>query len=139
MNKWIKNFACAISVMGCAFVLGCDDDSSTVSPRPDDIPASSVIDDGTSSAVNPGSSDALSSAVVESSSSVSVPSKFCLFSMVTKTGYYPMVVTTGVTSICLPLAECDTSLIEQEKTCDTPNGTAQIFGRFSMSCSNIVR
>lgn len=169
MKNWVRIFACAVSVMGCAFVLGCDDDSSSVAPRPDDIPASSAIDVGTSSAVNPGSSDAISSAVVESSSSVSVPSKFCHFSMVTKTGYYPMVVTTGVTSICLPLAECDTSLInlgfaycyeeqatpegcftevtvtekdvceEQEKTCDTPNGTAQIFGRFSMSCSNIVR
>ena len=28
MNKWARNFASAISVMSCAFVLGCGDDSS---------------------------------------------------------------------------------------------------------------
>ena len=169
MKKWVRNFACAVSVMGCAFVLGCDDDSSSVSPRPDDVPLSSAIDDGNSSAVNPESSDALSSEIAESSSSAAAPSKFCHFAMTTKTGYYPMAVTTGVTSICLPLASCDTTLInlgfakcyeeqatvegcftdvkiteveecaEQDKTCVTPNGTAYIHGRFNMNCSNIVR
>jgi len=89
--------------------------------------------------------------------------------MTTHTGYYPMAVTTGVTSICLPLASCDTSLINlgfaqcyedhatvegcfskvaiteveecdvQEKSCETPNGTAYIYGRFNMNCGNIVR
>jgi hypothetical protein len=89
--------------------------------------------------------------------------------MVTKTGYYPMAVTTGVTSICLPLADCDTSLINlgfaqcyeeqatvegcftnvtvteveecepKEKSCESHNGTIYISGRFSMNCGNIPR
>ena len=176
MNKWIKNFACVFSVMGCAFALGCGDDSSSVAPPQGSTPVSSAAVDGagSSAVVNPGSSDALSSvtpssAVVESSSSVAAPAKFCNFSMVTKTGYYPMAVTTGVTSICLPLADCDTSLINlgfaqcyeeqatvegcftnvtvteveecepKEKSCESRNGTIYISGRFSMNCGNIPR
>ena len=111
----------------------------------------------------------MSSAVEESSSSEALPTTLCKFTLVTQTGYYPMAVTTGVTSICLPLASCDTSLINlgfaqcyedhatvegcfsnvtvteveecevQEKSCETPNGTAYIYGRFSMYCGNIVR
>ena len=167
MNKWVRNFAYAFSVMGCAFVIGCGDDSSSVAPSQGPTP-------GYSAETASGSSDALSSAtsssaVVESSSSVAAPAKYCNFSMVTKTGYYPMAVTTGVTSICLPLADCDTSLINlgfahcyeeqatvegcytnvtvteveecepKEKSCESRNGTIYISGRFSMNCGNIVR
>lgn len=165
MNKWVRNFACAFSVMGCAFVIGCSDDSSSVAPSQGPTP-------GYSAEITPGSSDASvtpSSAVIESSSSVAAPAKFCNFSMVTKTGYYPMAVTTGVTSICLPLADCDTSLINlgfahcyeeqatvegcfanvtvteveecepKEKSCESSNGTIYISGRFSMNCSSIPR
>ena len=176
MKKWFRNFLCAVSVMGCVFVLGCDDDSSSVAPSQDSTPASSAVTDGlgSSAVLTSGSSDALSSvtlssSVAESSSSVAAPAKFCHFAMTTHTGYYPMAVTTGVTSICLPLASCDTSLINlgfaqcyedhatvegcfsnvtvteveecevQEKSCETPNGTAYIYGRFSMYCGNIVR
>ena len=176
MKKWVRNFACAISITGCVLVFGCGDDSSSVAPSQDSTPASSAVTDGlgSSAVVTSGSSDAissvtLSSAVVESSSSVAAPTKLCNFAMTTHTGYYPMAVTTGVTSICLPLASCDTTLInlgfakcyeeqatvegcftdvkiteveecaEQDKTCVTPNGTAYIYGRFNMNCSNIVR
>lgn len=176
MKKWVRNFACAISITGCVLVFGCGDDSSSVAPSQGSAPTSSAVTDGlgSSAVVTSGSSDAhssvtLSSAVVESSSSVAAPTKLCHFAMTTHTGYYPMAVTTGVTSICLPLASCDTSLINlgfaqcyedhatvegcfsnvtvteveecevQEKSCETPNGTAYIYGRFSMNCSSIPR
>jgi len=174
MKKWVRNFACAISITGCVLVFGCGDDSSSVAPSQDPASTSSSTLEGFSAVVAPGSSDAissvtLSSAVIESSSSVAAPAKFCNFSMVTKTGYYPMAVTTGVTSICLPLADCDTSLINlgfahcyeeqatvegcfanvtvteveecepKEKSCESSNGTIYISGRFSMNCSSILR
>lgn len=174
MRKWVRNFACAISITGCVLVFGCGDDSSSVAPSQDPASTSSSTLEGFSAVVAPGSSDAissvtLSSAVIESSSSVAAPAKFCNFSMVTKTGYYPMAVTTGVTSICLPLADCDTSLINlgfahcyeeqatvegcfanvtvteveecepKEKSCESSNGTIYISGRFSMNCSSIPR
>lgn len=176
MKKWVRNFACAISITGCVLVFGCGDDSSSVAPSQDSTQVSSAVTDGlgSSAVVTSGSSDAissvtLSSAVIESSSSVAAPAKFCNFSMVTKTGYYPMAVTTGVTSICLPLADCDTSLINlgfahcyeeqatvegcfanvtvteveecepKEKSCESSNGTIYISGRFSMNCSSIPR
>lgn len=174
MKKWVRNFACAISITGCVLVFGCGDDSSSVAPSQDPASTSSSTLEGFSGVVAPGSSDAissvtLSSAVIESSSSVAAPAKFCNFSMVTKTGYYPMAVTTGVTSICLPLADCDTSLINlgfahcyeeqatvegcfanvtvteveecepKEKSCESSNGTIYISGRFSMNCSSILR
>ena len=168
MKNWVRNFACAISITGCVLVFGCGDDSSSVAPSQDPASTSS------SAVVAPGSSDAissvtLSSAVVESSSSVAAPTKLCNFAMTTHTGYYPMAVTTGVTSICLPLADCDTSLINlgfahcyeeqatvegcfanvtvteveecepKEKSCESSNGTIYISGRFSMNCSSIPR
>ena len=174
MKNWVRNFACAISITGCVLVFGCGDDSSSVAPSQGSAPTSSSAVEGSSAVVAPGSSDAissvtLSSAVIESSSSVAAPAKFCNFSMVTKTGYYPMAVTTGVTSICLPLADCDTSLINlgfahcyeeqatvegcfanvtvteveecepKEKSCESSNGTIYISGRFSMNCSSIPR
>ena len=176
MKKWVRNFACAISITGCVLVFGCGDDSSSVAPSQDSTPASSAVTDGlgSSAVVTSGSSDAissvtLSSAVIESSSSVAAPTKLCHFAMTTHTGYYPMAVTTGVTSICLPLASCDTSLINlgfaqcyedhatvegcfsnvtvteveecepKEKSCESSNGTIYISGRFSMNCSSIPR
>lgn len=174
MKKWVRNFACVISITGCVLVFGCGDDSSSVAPSQDPASTSSSAVEGSSAVVAPGSSGALSSvtlssAVIESSSSVAAPAKFCNFSMVTKTGYYPMAVTTGVTSICLPLANCDTSLINlgfahcyeeqatvegcfanvtvneveecepKEKSCESSNGTIYISGRFSMNCSSILR
>jgi hypothetical protein len=174
MKKWVRNFACAISITGCVLVFGCGDDSSSVAPSQGSAPTSSSAVEGFSAVVAPGSSDAissvtLSSAVIESSSSVAAPAKFCHFAMTTHTGYYPMAVTTGVTSICLPLASCDTSLINlgfaqcyedhatvegcfsnvtvteveecepKEKSCESSNGTIYISGRFSMNCSSIPR
>ena len=174
MKKWVRNFACAISITGCVLVFGCGDDSSSVAPSQGSAPTSSSAVEGFSAVVAPGSSDALSSvtlssAVVESSSSVAAPTKLCHFAMTTHTGYYPMAVTTGVTSICLPLASCDTSLINlgfaqcyedhatvegcfsnvtvteveecepKEKSCESSNGTIYISGRFSMNCSSIPR
>ena len=174
MKKWVRNFACAISITGCVLVFGCGDDSSSVAPSQGSAPTSSSAVEGFSAVVAPGSSDAissvtLSSAVIESSSSVAAPTKLCHFAMTTHTGYYPMAVTTGVTSICLPLASCDTSLINlgfaqcyedhatvegcfsnvtvteveecevQEKSCESSNGTIYISGRFSMNCSSIPR
>ena len=174
MKKWVRNFACAISITGCVLVFGCGDDSSSVAPSQGSAPTSSSAVEGSSAVVAPGSSGALSSvtpssAVIESSSSVAAPAKFCHFAMTTHTGYYPMAVTTGVTSICLPLASCDTSLINlgfaqcyedhatvegcfsnvaiteveecepKEKSCESSNGTIYISGRFSMNCSSIPR
>lgn len=174
MKKWVRNFACAISITDCVLVFGCGDDSSSVAPSQGSAPTSSSAVEGFSAVVAPGSSDAissvtLSSAVIESSSSVAAPTKLCHFAMTTHTGYYPMAVTTGVTSICLPLASCDTSLINlgfaqcyedhatvegcfsnvtvteveecevQEKSCESSNGTIYISGRFSMNCSSIPR
>ena len=172
MNKWIWNFACAVSVMSGAFVVGCDDDSSA-SPQQDMAPFSSDANDlGLSSDGLPFSSASLnpiSSAVVESSSSAAVPLKLCHFAMTTKTGYYPMAVITSVASVCLPLADCDTSLVnlgfehcyeeqatvegcfttvaateveecdKYEKTCETPNGTAYLYRPSNKNCFNIVR
>ena len=174
MKNWVRNFACAISITGCVLVFGCGDDSSSVAPSQDPASTSSSAVEGFSAVVAPGSSGALSSvtlssSVAESSSSVAAPAKLCHFAMTTHTGYYPMAVTTGVTSICLPLASCDTSLINlgfaqcyedhatvegcfsnvtvteveecepKEKSCESSNGTIYISGRFSMNCSSIPR
>lgn len=101
------------AAVACAFMTACDDDESFAPTQGGDNPSSSGTEPGVSSATdNPAlSSEALSS-VVESSSSVAAPKTLCHISLVTKTGIEPMVVTTGVTSVCLPLENCDVEAVD---------------------------
>lgn len=120
MNKKFLKLAGMLSI--ALFVGGllaaCDDDSTTA-PNTDGVGLSS------SAEAIPQSSDALyssealqgissaemSSAVEESSSSEALPTTLCKFTLVTQTGYYPMAIITGVTTLCLPMAECDSSAL----------------------------
>ena len=120
MNKMVLNFAGMLSValLAGSLLAACDDDSSTapntdnaalsssteVTPQPGDALYSSEAFPGISSAE-------MSSAVEESSSSEALPTTLCKFTLVTQTGYYPMAIITGVTTLCLPMAECDTSAL----------------------------
>lgn len=125
MKRLVWKAACAISVMGCALVLGCGDDSSSTSPQENVGSSSSFVEgQGTSAGENLGSSAAdnlgssgsqapvaESSAGVESSSSAAAQMSLCLITVSTKTGYENIAVTWGSATICLPLENCDTSAV----------------------------
>lgn len=126
MKRLVWNAACAISVMGCALVLGCGDDSSSTSPQENVGSSSSFAEwQGSSAGENLGlsaaddlgssgsqpSDAASSSSVVESSSAAAKPSQLCKISMATETGYPNVAVISAFTTICLPLDNCDTSAV----------------------------
>ena len=168
--------AFAITVAGCALVLGCGDNSSSASPQEDTLPASSAVVDGlglsseglllSSASFAP---EELSSAEVESSSSAAVPKSLCRISISTKSGYESIAMIWSSASLCLPLENCDTLAVntgyadcyegratvegcslgmtaevvedcgeEFDRSCETPNGTIYMKGRFNIDCQDVL-
>lgn len=142
MKRMTWNVVCAASVLACALIAACGDDSST-SPQETNVQSSSSVSDNpnsnaldVSSSSGPVSSAMLSSAV-ESSSSKALPTTLCLITMKTMTGYYPKAYTKGTTKLCLPLENCDLSSVNMGFT-KCYGETATVEGCYTEASAEVV-